>query len=324
MKKILSRSLLIVFGLAFVSSLPEPTKAVFQQCTLKTQGYLGGCDNIYARWFDNRTAVSYTLRYGDGYAVTVPGSRQDYSRTGVGCGWGGQITITGVYGTGGTCTAAYSGNLPHNRPCDQCSTVNQPINMQNAANGRGYAAPGSIVAAYGIGISTVTEGARSVPLPVELGGVRVFVGFDAEKQCSLFYVSPNQVNFQIPDDVGVGLLKVTITNASGQRFTGDVFLTEPSPGVFTRDGTGQGAVAADWYPWGVSLYATGINPALLLSPGSVRLRTRGVEYPASWVGFAPGFVGLVQVNVLIPASAYGSGASLLVGSAESQGFILVR
>lgn len=323
MKNLLYWCVLLVWCLAFAGVVaPSPAKAVFQ-CGLRTQGYVGGCDNIYVRWFDNRSAISYQLRYSDGYTVTVPGSRQDHSRTGVGCGWGGQITITGTYGTGGTCTAFYSGALPHNRPCEQCSTTNQPVSIQNAANGRSYAAPGSIVAAYGSGISTVTEQARSLPLPLELGGVRVFVGLDGERQCQLFYVSPNQVNFQVPSEVGVGLQQVKITNASGQRFTGDVFLVEPAPGVFTRDGTGSGAVAADWYPWGVSLYATGINPALLL-PGSVRVRTRGIEYLAQWAGYAPGFVGLVQINVPLPASALGSGASLFVGSAESQGFILTR
>lgn len=296
-----------------------------QACSLKTQGYLGGCDNIYSKWLDGRRdAVSYLLHYSDGYSVAVPGNRSDWSRTGVGCGWSGQIVVTGNYPGGAVCSAQYSGNLPHNRGCDQCVGVgSQPLAIVNAANSRAYAAPGSIVAAYSTGISTETASARSIPLPREMGGVRVFVGFDQETQCELFYVSPNQINFLMPD-VGVGLQRITAVNASGQRFAGDVFLTHPAPGVFTRDGTGEGRAAADWYPWGVSLYVTGLNPAFIASPDFVRIRTRGQEYPALWVGWAPGFVGLAQVNVPLPAGVAGSGASLFVGSAESQGFLLVR
>ena len=240
-------------------------------------------------------------------SVALPGSAQDYSRTGVGCGWGGQITIIGTYGTGGTCTASYSGNLPHNRPCDQCAASGiAPLDgIQNAANGRAYAAPGSIVAAYGSGIATTTQGAGFLPLPTELAGVKVFAGPNAE-QCQLFYVSPGQVNFLLPN-LGVGLNQITIVNASGSQFRGDLFLTHPAPGVFTRDGL---RVAADFYPWGVSLYATGIVPEWVADPRDVRIRTGGIEYPASWVGYAPGFAGLVQINVPLPPGVVGSGASL--------------
>lgn len=306
---------------------PESTKATFQ-CSLRTQGYLGGCSNIYVRWFDQQPALNYTIRYADGYTITVPGSRQNWNRPEqpveptnpewISCGWGGQITIIGTYATGGTCFASYTGNLPHNRPCDQCS-ANGTVNLdgvQNAANGRAYGSPNSILSAYGQGITMTTLSAPSLPLPTELAGVHVFAD---DAPCQLFFVSPSQVNFLIPN-VGVGLKRITVTNDSGSHFVGDIFLTHPAPGVFMRrDGI---TAAVDWYPWGVSLYATGIDPALVADVATVRLRTRGIEYPASWIGWAPGYVGLVQINVPLPAGVAGAGASLFVGSAESQGFIL--
>lgn len=320
--KRLTVSILLCLLVAFAGI---PVNATFFQCSLRTQGYLGGCDNIYVRWFDQNTALNYRLDYSDGFSVTVPGNRQDWSRAGVGCGWGGQVRITGLYGTGGTCTVQYSGNLPHNRPCDQCvGQGTRPLGISHAANGRAYGAPGMIASAYATGLSTVTASATSLPLPRNLGGVRLTMGFDDEIECGLFYVSPNQINFLIPDEAPLGLVRFRATNTSGQSFAGEFFLTGQAPGVFTRDGTGSGAAAALFFPSAVVLYASGINPAALVSSAEVRVRTRGVDYPAFWVGNAPGFAGLVQINVLMPSSAIGSGASLFVNGAESQGFLLVR
>lgn len=323
----LRRSLVLVFAVVFaVGSFPVVGLTAFfstQQCSLRTQGYLGGCDNIYARWFDGRRdALNYVLSYSDGYSVTVPGSRSDWSRVGVGCGWGGQIRITGNYPGGLFCTVQYSGNLPHNRPCEQCSGSVQPLSIQNAANGRSYSAPGGIVAAYAIGLSTVTELARSVPLPTQLGNVQVRFG-DAEQLCGLFYVSPNQINFQLPEDAPLGLQRVSVTNPSGVRFFGDVFLTEQAPGVFTRNGSGSGAAAADYLPGFVVLYGTGIVPERV-GVSDVYLRTGGQGVRAAWIGRAPGFVGLTQINIPLASFQNGQGASLVVGGNESQGFQLIR
>lgn len=317
-------SLLSLACFSVLAVLPVGGTAAFlQQCSLRTQGYLGGCDNIYVRWFDDRRdAVGYTIAYADGFTVNVPGNRTDWSRTGVGCGWGGQVRIVGNYPGGAVCAAQYSGNLPHNRPCDQCAATTQPFTVLSAANGRSYSAPGGIVAGYGNGVSTVTELARSLPLPTRLGNVEVRFG-DAEQLCGLFYVSPNQINFVLPDDAPLGLQRVSVTNPSGVRFFGDVFLTEQAPGVFTRDGTGGGAAAAYYPPGFAVFYATGINPARV-DVSDVYLNTGGRGVRASWIGYAPGFVGLVQINVPLAGFVDGQGASLIVNGSESQGFLLRR
>lgn len=319
--KSLRSVLVFVFFLVVLAGLPSGGSASFFQCDLRTQGYLGGCDNIYVRWFDGRRdAIGYSISYADGFVVNVPGNRTDWSRTGVGCGWGGQIRITGNYPGGAVCSVQYSGNLPHNRPCDQCEGVAQPLTILSAANGRAYSAPGAIVAGYAANLSTVTESARSLPLPLRLGNVEVRFGVN-EELCGLFYVSPNQVNFVLPDDAPLGLQRVSVTNPSGVRFFGDVFLTEQAPGVFTRDGTGSGAAAAYFPPGFAVIYATGIDPARV-DVSDVYLNTGGRGVRASWVGYAPGFVGLVQLNFPLASFADNQGASVIVNGAESQGFTL--
>ena len=62
-------------------------------------------------------------------------------------------------------------------------------------------APDSIVAAYGAILATGTAGATVVPLPTSLDGNSVTVtdSADVARLAPLFYVSPAQVNFEIPE-----------------------------------------------------------------------------------------------------------------------------
>ena len=63
-------------------------------------------------------------------------------------------------------------------------------------------APGGIASLFGVGLSDTTESATSLPLPKQLGGVRVIVG---GIEAALFFVSPGQINFQFPANISPGL-----------------------------------------------------------------------------------------------------------------------
>ncbi|MBM3756472.1 MAG: hypothetical protein FJW38_21095, partial [Acidobacteria bacterium] len=58
--------------------------------------------------------------------------------------------------------------------------------------------PGAVASIFGTSLALSTASASSVPLPATLGGVRVIVNGRA---APLFYVSPGQINFQLPDDL---------------------------------------------------------------------------------------------------------------------------
>src|SRR5262249_16964923 len=104
----------------------------------------------------------------------------------------------------------------------------------------------SIGAAFGIGLATNTATAATVPLPTKLAGTQVTLRDSAgvERAAPLFFVSPGQVNFQIPPGTGAGPGNMTITSGDGSIATGTAQIASVSPGLFSANSDGQGAAAA--------------------------------------------------------------------------------
>ncbi len=123
----------------------------------------------------------------------------------------------------------------------------------SAANYRAEAlAPGQIIAAFGTELANTTASATTVPLPTTLGGVSVKVrdyAGDIERLAPLFYVSPTQINFQLPPETFAGNELVggrsTITITNGSSVSISVVAVEPvAPGLFALNATGRGLAAA--------------------------------------------------------------------------------
>ena len=74
-----------------------------------------------------------------------------------------------------------------------------------------------IASAFGLNLSSQTQAAVSLPLPITLGGTTVKIRDSAgvERSAALFFVSPYQVNYQIPNGTALGQAAVTITNEFG-------------------------------------------------------------------------------------------------------------
>ena len=218
--------------------------------------------------------------------------------------------------------------------------VNRPVTV-SAASGRTPVAPGSIVSIYGSNLASSIAAAASVPLPFTLGGSSVTVtdntGFQAAMP--LFYAGPLQINAQIPDGVHIGLAVLTIATPSGGTES-TVMLATVAPGLISANGDGKGSAAAQVvathadgtqtfgyaynYPCApgtcttvpisfgaptdqtaLVLYGTGIRNRAALSDVTVEIGAQSL--PAFYAGAAPTFVGLDQVNVLLPRSLAGSG-----------------
>jgi uncharacterized protein (TIGR03437 family) len=122
----------------------------------------------------------------------------------------------------------------------------QPLSIVSAANFSARVAAESIVAAFGSSLATSTLTAVGKPLPTLLGGtgVRVRDSQGNERPAPLFFVSPKQVNYQIPPGTAFGPALVTITNIQGQVSTGNAQIEPVAPGLFTVTGTGSGPAAA--------------------------------------------------------------------------------
>ena len=197
----------------------------------------------------------------------------------------------------------------------------------NAASYSVYGvAPGGIVALWGNNLASGTVTApNSFPLPRSLGGTSVtFNGIPAP----LFFVSPGQVNAQVPFELAPGSAMAEVTSAAGVTSI-LVAVQAAGPGIFTlnKQGTGDGAILdaqnyrqitaanpalpGEW----IQIYGTGLGAVQqAVTTGDVppapppqtnarvEVLIDGVPLAADWAGLAPGWVGLYAVNVQLPAN----------------------
>jgi uncharacterized protein (TIGR03437 family) len=212
--------------------------------------------------------------------------------------------------------------------------------IRSAAAPSSAIAPGSLASLYGQNLAASTVQANSLPLPTSLGGMTLTIteSGGAQQNAPLLYVSPNQVNFLVPDDIAVG--PATFTVAGGPVPQNMTAVLQPvAPALFSMSGTGSGVAAAlavavqasnpqlqspvpvfqcgslgcasvpidlgvDQVVY-VSFYGTGIRNRSSLE--SAKVTINGVSVPALYAGPTPNYAGLDQVNVGLPMTLRGSG-----------------
>jgi len=213
------------------------------------------------------------------------------------------------------------------------STPSVPvINDGGVVNGASFAqfrplSPGSIFSLFGLSLADkdyqASLGADG-KLPTTLGGVKVTIGgIDAP----LFYAGTGQINGQVP----VELSNVTSTSIavtargliSAQR---SIQLDATRPGIFFQASATQGAVLNQDFSYNnaanpaargsvVQIFATGLGPTspsvATGAPGpssppfatvtnSLTVTIGGLDAAVQFQALAPGFVGLYQVNAVVP------------------------
>ena len=181
---------------------------------------------------------------------------------------------------------------------------------------------GSIVAIFGSNLADATERAKRLPLPTNLAGTTVTVG-DLELEAPLYFVSPSQINFQLPFEILGGILPIAVTTPQGKSKPMLLNVAPSGPGIFTLSGDGKGKALAfgpDMLPLDAAtpgstmvLYATGLGPtdppSFSGSPGPAAEPLNRVidvpdvivgEFPArvDFAGMAPGLPGVYQLNVV--------------------------
>jgi len=243
----------------------------------------------------------------------------------------GNITITAL-------TSANAINSPQSLLV--ALAADAPVIGQNGiVEGAGFSqvvSSGGIASLFGTNLAASTASATVVPLPSILANTQVLVNGVA---APLFYVSPTQINFQMPPEpVGAGV-SVTVVSGGINSLQATVNIAPAGPGIFTStsNGTGQGAVLNQDYSANsaqnpaaagsvIQIFATGLgltNPQLAAGqPGSASPLNMTVNTPVviidgvpgqvSFSGLAPGFVGLYQVNVQVPAGTPSGAATLQI------------
>jgi len=202
------------------------------------------------------------------------------------------------------------------------------------ANYTAPVAPGSIAAAFGDFLLSSQFTAPSGSLPTNLSGLSL--EFPGNTLAPLFYASGTQVNFQVPWELAGQSTTNLTASLSGQTSAAQpVSLAPFAPAIFSinAQGSGQGAIidaisyrlldstnpaiAGSTY---VSIYCTGLgavyNPPATGSPappsslyytqttatvtiGGVQVQPKDMLFS----GLAPSYVGLYQVNALVPATS---------------------
>jgi uncharacterized protein (TIGR03437 family) len=191
----------------------------------------------------------------------------------------------------------------------------------------------------------MTTSAATMPLPLTLADVSVTVN---GTEAPLTYVSAQQINGQVPSAVLTGPASILV-RVSGVSAAANVSINAVAPGIFTsadgqaaalnQDGsvnqpespaapgsvvsvffTGSGVVKG----WPEDGAAAPAPPVLLTS--QVTATIGGMDAPIQFAGLAPGWVGLSQINLQVPALKAGTFPVVIAiaGSASNPGNLSIQ
>ncbi len=206
--------------------------------------------------------------------------------------------------------------------------------------------PGELATIMGAGLASATSAAQNFPLPPNLGGVSVMVGGVA---APLLYVSPTQINFQVPYNLPQNAASIVVQNGAIQSAPLPVTVEASTPGIFLLNAdaaqplivhtsdyslvtpqdpaapgeylavycSGLGAIGSS-LPAGTA--ASGINPVT----GNFEVVLDSTVVPVvPYAGLTPDFAGLYQVNFRVPANAQ-SGERVLQVSNSNQVLLFIQ
>ncbi len=200
----------------------------------------------------------------------------------------------------------------------------------NAASGASAIAPGAFIAIYGADFGATTSVASAYPFPALLGGTQVLLGGEP---LPLYFTSSGQIDAIVPYDIAPNSMQqVIVQNGAAVFGAADSGVGVAQPGVFTQNqsGSGPGSIlgqkvggnpalntaanpaSAGDYLW---IYCTGLGTVtpsvaagaaastttLSYTDNTVTVTVGGIDAQVTFAGLAPGYVGLYQVNAIIPA-----------------------
>ncbi len=229
-----------------------------------------------------------------------------------------------------------------------CIHASAQITVVSAASYRPVVAPDSLASLFGSGLANSIATAKldaKGQLPTQLAGVSVEIDGTA---APLLYVSPRQINFLVLPATDLGTADVLVRSSmAGAQIKGSMQVRNVAPALFSKDATGKGpgavlnAVTFSGEPFlvetpqnsgndkrtRIAVFATGLrfagNPSRDPTAGNVAIEVQardsaGKSYEVEYAGSAPGFFGLDQINLILPAEADGAGViSLAIAAGDS-------
>jgi len=295
---------------------------------------------------------------GNGYASVSLSIPDDTSLIGTTL-FGRWFVLDGAAAGGVSATAAFRMTIFGT----ESPAVSVLSSISAASLTQGFVAPESIVSGFGVNLATATEVAGSVPLPTTLAGVSVAVTDSEGRQRSapLFFVSPEQINYQIPPGTSLGEGAVSVLRGidplgGNVLASGNVQVANVAPALFSANSDGRGVAAAlflrvqsggsqafeqtaqfdpardrfvslpiDLGPESdqvfLILFGTGIR---LRGSEAVTATVGGEAAEVLYAGAQPEFVGVDQVNLRVPRSLAGRGEVDIVITVGGQTTNIVR
>ncbi|MFN0109185.1 MAG: DUF1800 family protein [Blastocatellia bacterium] len=221
------------------------------------------------------------------------------------------------------------------------AAMQTPLTVVSAASYKGDTlAAEQIVVGFGSNLADAIVIANTLPLPTTLGGVSVKVrdSQNVERLAPLFFISPTQINFQIPAGTTSGATSFTVVKNNVTISTGNAPVSSVAPALFSADTSGRGLAAGQalrikannaqsYEPIGTFSPQLGkivpvqidLGPAtdqvFLIVYGSgfrnrrdlslVTATIGGVAAEVIYAGAQGGYAGLDQLNIRIPRSLPG-------------------
>lgn len=228
----------------------------------------------------------------------------------------GSATITAQYTDSNADNLTASVNLTVTTGSGSAGTPSIS-SIANGASFKNVYAPGMILSIFGSQLAPSTVTASSVPLPNSAAGVAVTVNGVV---APLYYVSPGQLNVQIPYETTPNAAVTLSVNNNGNVASQSFNVAAAAPGIFTnQSGTlvPNGTASRGQI---VTLYITGtgtVSPAISTgaAPGSATpvnelpapvqpttVKVGGVQATVEFIGIPPGLVGVTQINYQVPSS----------------------
>jgi uncharacterized protein (TIGR03437 family) len=207
--------------------------------------------------------------------------------------------------------------------------VNPGQAVVNAASFLASETPaGSVFSIFGSTLATKEGEPTNVPLPTMLLTTTVTVNGEL---APLFYVDPNQINAQMPEDIKPGVATVVVKNGpSASNAVAVIIPATGTPGIVVYGNNravvvnADGSVNSPTSPAKVGdtlvAYFTGggpVNASGTLVTGAVTppglspvsepntVTVGGVSTNVVYVGLTPGSIGLYQANFVVPSVAAG-------------------
>ncbi len=227
---------------------------------------------------------------------------------------------------------------------------NPAISSNGVVNAASFApgiSPGALATIFGSNFLAVNASA-GLPLPSSLIGVEVSLSGQLAR---VLYVSPTQVNFQVPWETATGTANVVLSRNGVLSSTVTVPVLSAAPGLFVES-SGAAVVQNQDYTLNqpgnpaaagsvVIAYFTGSGPVsgtiadgfatpaspLLQSTSTVAATIGSAPAQVLFAGLSPGFVGLAQANIVIPSGTASGTYPLTItigGQASNSGTISVQ